>query len=207
MSKDMKIIAYIRSVFFCIHFLNLSDAIKAPIYISHKMRIIKKKGAKIIINGKINRHMISIGLSEDSLGIKSNGCFELILAENSKLVFNGKSVISKGGTLRVEKNCFIYVADKVSIGANCIIGWNCQIRDNDGHQIFVDDNVCNYNAPITIGYNVWICSDCTILKGTNLPDSSVLAANSVLVDKKKDSNVIYGGFPAKAIKKITRWEK
>ena len=54
--------------------------------------------------------------------------------------------------------------------------------------------------PIHIGKRVWIGSGAIILPGVNIGDNSVIAAGSV-VTKDVPENCLYGGNPAKFIKK------
>ncbi|MCD9019792.1 hypothetical protein K7P01_29895 [Fulvivirgaceae bacterium QH1ED-6-2] len=56
----------------------------------------------------------------------------------------------------------------------------------------------NETAPITIGRDVWIASNVTILKGVTIGDGAVIAANSV-VNADVAPYAIYGGSPAKKI--------
>lgn len=55
-------------------------------------------------------------------------------------------------------------------------------------------------APIVIEDDVWIGANCTITKGVTLKKGSIVAANSV-VTKDVESYSIYGGVPAKFLKK------
>ncbi len=54
---------------------------------------------------------------------------------------------------------------------------------------------------MTIGDNVWIGGDVTILPGTKIGDNVVIGAGSV-VAKEIPSNVVAAGNPARVIKKI-----
>ena len=55
--------------------------------------------------------------------------------------------------------------------------------------------------PIHIGKKVWIGSGAIVLPGVNIGDNSVIAAGSV-VTKDVPENSVFGGNPAKLIKKI-----
>lgn len=52
---------------------------------------------------------------------------------------------------------------------------------------------------IHFGEDVWIGANCTIIKGVNIGDSSVIGTNS-LVNKNIEPFTISGGVPAKKIK-------
>jgi len=54
--------------------------------------------------------------------------------------------------------------------------------------------------PVNIKKNAWICSDVTILPGVTIGENAVVASKSV-VNKSINANEIWGGNPAKFIKK------
>lgn len=59
---------------------------------------------------------------------------------------------------------------------------------------------------IEIGSYCFIGTDCVVLPGAKLPDYSVLGAKSLLNKKLLDSDWLYGGVPAKPIKRLIRGE-
>lgn len=56
-------------------------------------------------------------------------------------------------------------------------------------------------APVTIGNDVWIGGNCTILPGVKIGNNVVVAAGAV-VTKDVPDNCVVGGVPAKVIKEI-----
>lgn len=56
-------------------------------------------------------------------------------------------------------------------------------------------------APITIGKDVWIGANVTVVPGVDIGDGAVIAAGAV-VTQNVPPNVIAGGVPAKVLKKI-----
>ena len=110
----------------------------------------------------------------------------------------------------------------IFLGEDCFINFNCTILDEAqvtiGHNAFLGPNVSIYTAchplevdkrnrfiewaePVTIGNNVWIGGDVTILPGVTIGDNVVIGAGAV-VTKSFPSNVVIAGNPAKLIKKI-----
>lgn len=61
-------------------------------------------------------------------------------------------------------------------------------------------------SPVIIGKYCFVGTKCIILKGTKLPDFSVLAAGSLLVHSYEEQNYVYGGNPAKKIKDLSGLE-
>lgn len=59
---------------------------------------------------------------------------------------------------------------------------------------------------VTIGNNVFIGTNSTILKGVNIGDNVIIGANS-LVNKNCESNYVYAGNPAKKIMSLENYYK
>lgn len=57
------------------------------------------------------------------------------------------------------------------------------------------------SKPISIGNNVWICGNVTVLPGVKIGDNSVIGAGSV-VSKDMPSNILAFGIPCRVIKKL-----
>ena len=55
--------------------------------------------------------------------------------------------------------------------------------------------------PVTIGNDVWIGANCTILPGVTIGNNVVVAAGAV-VTKDVPDNCVVGGVPVKIIKEI-----
>ncbi|MEY8781118.1 sugar O-acetyltransferase [Allomuricauda sp. XS_ASV26] len=112
-----------------------------------------------------------------------------------------------GSNIEVGKNFYggynLVISDiaKVTIGDNCMIAPNVGIY-TAGHSISPKNrNKYGYAKPISIGDNVWIGGNCTILPGVLIGDNSVIAAGSV-VTKNVAPNIVVAGNPAKKIKDI-----
>ena len=70
--------------------------------------------------------------------------------------------------------------------------------DTDFHKIYsVNDvereNRLNPDREIEIGNHVWIGARSTVLKGTRVPDDSIVAAGSVVTKRMNQSNSLYIG--------------
>ena len=101
------------------------------------------------------------------------------------------------------RNCVITAKQKVLIHKNCLIAEMVVIRDQDH---LISENNDNYKdqqftaAPIEIMPNVWIASKATVLKGVTIGAHSIVAASAV-VTKDIPEFEVWGGVPAKFIKK------
>ena len=93
----------------------------------------------------------------------------------------------------------------ITVGKNVFIN-GCQIGHNVvfatlNHGLAPEDRQTTYPAPITLGKNVWVGSNSTILQGVTIGDNAVIAAGAV-VTKDVPENTIVGGVPARIIRKI-----
>ncbi|MBQ7670173.1 MAG: sugar O-acetyltransferase [Clostridia bacterium] len=83
-------------------------------------------------------------------------------------------------------------------GFQCDCGLNIHVGD----RFLANFNVTILDiAPITIGNDVWIGANCTILPGVNIGNNVVVAAGAV-VTKDVPDNCVVGGVPAKKLKDI-----
>jgi acetyltransferase-like isoleucine patch superfamily enzyme len=91
--------------------------------------------------------------------------------------------------------------DSITIGEfSLVAGWWHQLLTHS-----IDLRTSNQSAaPITIGRYCFIGTGAILLKGSRLPDYSVLAAGSVLHKAHQEPGWLYSGCPAAAVKKLDR---
>mgnify|MGYP002582947930 CR=1 FL=1 len=111
-----------------------------------------------------------------------------------------------GKNLKIGKNVFfnsgVKIQDQggVTIEDGALIGHNVVIATLD-HSLNPNHRGNMIPAPIHIGKNVWIGANATICKGVIIGDGAVIAAGAV-VTTDVPKNSVFGGVPAKLIKKI-----
>jgi galactoside O-acetyltransferase len=116
---------------------------------------------------------------------------------------NTDSEINIGNNVSIN-NAFSAVAfSKITIQDNVLIGVNCSIIDNDGHNLNSDKrNSEDVNsAAVFIDENVFLGDNVTILKGVTIGKNSVIG-NGSIVTKSIPENVIAAGNPAKIIRNL-----
>lgn len=125
-----------------------------------------------------------------------------------------KIIVKENAILRIGDNSgmngvMIYCSHKIIIGNNVKIGGGTRISDSNHHSLdyinrrdFDQDMLHTKTGPISIGDDVFIGANCIINKGITIGDRSIVAAGSVVV-KSIPEDEIWGGNPAKLIKKIT----
>jgi acetyltransferase-like isoleucine patch superfamily enzyme len=109
-----------------------------------------------------------------------------------------------GNDSNIGDNTIIDVSDDVIIGDNVAIGPGCKIYTHD-HD-YRDLNLPAWKGKIKtgkviIGNNSWIGANVVIMPGVKVGYHSVIAAGSVVNRNVPDCEV-YGGVPAKLLKKI-----
>lgn len=150
----------------------------------------------IIANNRGDRSFITIG---DNSWLKG----ELLIWKNS-------------GEIHVGRDCFIgdytkiWSSDSVSIGDRVLVSHGVNIHDNVSHpldskerhmdflhvrKIGLQDEVNINQAPITIGNDVWIGFNATILKGVTIGNGAIIGANTVITKDVPAFAVVVGNPP------------
>lgn len=126
---------------------------------------------------------------------------EVAIKEGAKICScNEKAQIKIGKRTTVGYHTFIFASEGIEIGDDCLIASFVYLVDSN-HTIKKGININqqpNKTAPISIGKDVWIASNVTILKGVTIHDGAVIAANSV-VNEDVRANEVWGGTPARKI--------
>lgn len=121
------------------------------------------------------------------------------LAKTSEIQIKGATLSLGNGYMNFDSKIYCY--NNIKIGNRVFILEGVTIIDSDVHSIFNKE----VSAPITIGDNVWIGINATILKGVNIGDGAVIGAGAV-VTKDVPAKALVVGVPAKAIKENVEWK-
>lgn len=97
----------------------------------------------------------------------------------------------------------------ITIGDDCMFSYGIHVRTTDSHSIYDESNHrLNPADDITIGNHVWIGADSMVLKGSNIPNGSVVGARSIVTSSLKiKENSMFVGAPAKVIKENISWKR
>lgn len=115
--------------------------------------------------------------------------------------------ISVGENFYTNHNVTILDGAKVTFGDNVFIAPNC-VFSTAGHAIDSDQRSQGLEIalPITVGDNVWIGMNVSVLPGVTIGSNTIIGAGSV-VNKNVPEGVIAAGNPCKVIRKITKADK
>ena len=115
--------------------------------------------------------------------------------------------ISIGKNFYTNHNVTILDGAKVTFGDNVFIAPNC-VFSTAGHAIDSEQRSRGLEIalPITVGDNVWIGTNVSVLPGVTIGNNTIIGAGSV-VNKNIPEGVIAAGNPCKVIRKITEEDK
>ena len=120
-------------------------------------------------------------------------CFPPFHTDFGKNITIGKNVFINTG-------CSFQDRGGISIGDGSMIGMNVTIATLN-HGLPLETRNTTFPSPVTIGQNVWIGSNATILPGVTIGNNSIVAGGAV-VTKDVPENTVVAGVPAKAVKGI-----
>lgn len=114
------------------------------------------------------------------------------LGLGTKISCAGK--LSIGKNVSINANSDIICSKEISIGDDSLISWECLLMDSDFHPVYEKGSAerLNPDKPIHIGKHVWIGCRSTILKGSEIPDDSIIAACSTVTKSFTEEHAIYG---------------
>ena len=117
------------------------------------------------------------------------------------IVDYGYNVFMGAGTF-LNHNVYLMDCAKITFGKKCFVGPNCGFYTAI-HPLDVEKRNAGFEMakPITLGDNIWVGGDVTILPGVTIGSGSVIGAKS-LVTKDIPANVMAFGNPARVVKKI-----
>lgn len=117
------------------------------------------------------------------------------------------SNISVGDNFYTNHNVTILDGAKVTFGDNVFIAPDC-VFSTAGHPLDVQqrNQGLEIALPITVGDNVWIGTQVSVLPGVTIGSNTVIGAGSV-VNRDIPDGVVAAGNPCRVIRKITEEDK
>lgn len=150
------------------------------------------------ILGKTASHWTNHGevvIEGENIRVGTGTCISCLI--NAKIQFGNNVTI--GGKNKVISQ------QKIILGKNIRTAWDVQIIDTNFHFTINSKTkeVASKQMPIVIGNDCWLANRASLMKGTILPDKTIVASNSITnkpykIPQGEDSLVI-GGSPGKII--------
>ena len=203
-----------KTIYFNFRYFRYTDAIKLPVIISHRVYLKEMRG-KVKL-AKYRTGAVKIGFN--NVGIIDNR-ERTIWQVTGEVIFKGSANIGNGS--KISASGLLIIGDEFNITAassivattriefnnNVLVSWECLIMDTDFHSITNEDGIqINIPKPIVVGSNVWVGCRSLILKGSEIPDGTIVAAGSIVSKKIFNPNTIIAGNPAETIKKNVQWQ-
>jgi acetyltransferase-like isoleucine patch superfamily enzyme len=101
--------------------------------------------------------------------------------ENIKVYFGNMSDVKIGNFCSIADNCKIYIAAHSYHNYNNVTTYPFGARHTNVFPFRTKDTQIHNYKGVTIGNDVWIGANCTIMDGVNIGDGAVLANNSHVV--------------------------
>ena len=177
----------------------------------------------IIQNCKVHhakRGKVIVGSNVKLLGCHfhfEKGINKIVIGENCYLVstqfierFGGENTIVVGKDTTTGGTCQFEASEGTTlhIGEDCMFSHNIKVWTTPYHSILNEEGKrINPAAAIKIGNHCWIGHSSFILKGSIVPDGSIVGATSLYTGKYTDTNSVYAGSPAIKIKENIYWSR
>lgn len=116
---------------------------------------------------------------------------------------NTDSEITIGNNVSINNSFSAVAFSKIHIGDSVLIGVNCSIIDNDGHDLNPNQRKTGLPkiADVYIDDNVFLGNNVNILKGVTIGKNSIIGNGSV-VTQSIPENAIAAGNPAKVLRNL-----
>lgn len=150
--------------------------------------------SNIHINGSDNKIIIGKNVFIQNIDIKLWG--------NNNILIIGEST-----TFNTNCKIKVYEGKQIIIGSDCMFSYNVDMRTSDGHPIYENGIRINDAEDIKIGNHVWIGSDVGILKGSYIPNNSVVGTKTLYNKLFMQDNSLFVGVPVKLVRTNIKWER
>lgn len=189
----------LKTIFLNFYYFPLKVAIHFPLKVAKNTEIISVGERNSIEINSVSQR-IGIGFGESfALGGKTGWK----ISPGGKIVFKGNATFGKGTQIIVgpegiiefgdnfycNANGIINAGKKIIFGNDCLIGWNVEILDGDGHKIISECAKPMYES-VEFGNHIWIGSHVMVLKGVKINSDCVIASHSCVTKVFEKKNCI-----------------
>jgi acetyltransferase-like isoleucine patch superfamily enzyme len=122
-------------------------------------------------------------------------------AELNRLITTRPEAVIRIGRHARLNGCTIVAAERVDVGADCVLG-SCDVRDHLPYsESPVDRRRPGQPQPVVIDDNVWIGGQVSVLPGVRIGRDSVIGIHAVVFGDVPPG-VIVGGNPARVLRQL-----
>lgn len=171
--------------------LPFKQAIHLPFDFYYRVRFNDLSGKIKIKSDKVYRGMIKIGgrgsdifprqcsvitlrgYMELGYGIEFGTGISLVIDKDARFVL--------GNHVRLGANTKVYCTKQIEMGDEIGFSWECQIFDTNFHYVknVETGQIYPIDSPIKIGSYAWFGNRVNVMKGTVIPDNTIVASNSL----------------------------
>ena len=204
-----------KTLRFNLHYFPLKTALKLPVVVSHRTYLRELHG-KVALPKNVETAMIKIGFGD--VGHYDRRRSRTIWQVSGTVSFGGKASIGHGSKLSVRGDLklgagfnmtaesTIVCAKEIRFGDDCLLSWDILVMDTDEHPLYNKENErINPDKAILVGDHVWVGCKCVLLKGTEIPSRTVVAAGTLLKSAFSGENQVVGGNPPTVMKQEVHW--
>lgn len=199
-----------KSFYISLKYFPLKDAVKLPIMVRYNTVLLGLKG-KISNSGGAKFAMLKVGFGNvgvfdkkyERTMLQISGTIELsdkkvCFGHGSRICVYPSGVLKFNGEFNNSTSMTIICSDRITFGDRVLSSWDTLVMDTDLHETEnpVTKEVYPSSSPVVVGDNTWICARSVILKGSRLPNGSILSSASVLTKKYDEEYVMLAGSPA-----------
>jgi acetyltransferase-like isoleucine patch superfamily enzyme len=149
-----------------------------------------------------------------------------IRGNNHRVLIDKNCRFSRGGCIWIEdSDCSLIIGEnstfedvhlaltepcsQIRIGRDCMFAYDIDVRTGDSHSIISQENNerINYAKDVSISDHVWIGAHSILLKGSSIPENSVVATGSVVTRGYEKKGIIIGGNPSSQLKEGINWSR
>ena len=147
------------------------------------------------------------------IDIEGDGC--RVLIEGGGRIGKLRIACKRGGSAEIGEKTTIeeayILADSrsVSIGRDCMLSFQVNVRTTDAHGIYnlATGELTNRPDSVSIGHHVWIAQGAIVSKGSVVGDNSVIGARAYVQKANIPPNCVASGTPAKVLRTGTIWDR
>jgi acetyltransferase-like isoleucine patch superfamily enzyme len=178
---------------------------KGVLFIGYNVRIKSKGSIQVGKTVTIDDGCYIDGLSTNGIILGNNVSIgkRTVIECSGSLKILGKGLIV-GNNVGLGRDCFYGCAGGVEIGEDTIIGnfvsFHAENHNYEDRSISIKDQGVNQKG-IKVGKDCWIGAKATILDGVTIGDGCIITAGAVMTAGHYEEFNIYGGVPARLLKK------
>ena len=131
--------------------------------------------------------------------------------EGSSLTLHNAAKMTFGRNFCLGHNSILYAngldGAEFTVGDDCAIAGDAVVRNDDAHTIFdvQTRDILNRPRGLRLGNHVWVTFRCTLLKGTSLPDNTIVGCGTICTKAFTEPNTIIAGMPPRVVRRGVSW--